>query len=513
MRSVLLSFLALLLGATFFFAGCRSGIESNGEPYDYSFENQEEQDPNEVAYEAYEDEGDLAFETPELDELSDYEEPGHHLVDMRFELVSLIFRLAGRREYMAGGSAYHGRLAISFADFAGHPAVEYARLMSGFISFSYPFWFAMHLDYENGRFALADDISGLVRDGRWTPLSAARFTELVNEFYRDTSFAEFFHSEPNMDYFVNWSERIFRDVYSEFDREWFEQFGLPYQNLRILYAPSKSYVGPVAPLTAIRQGDLGEIFVFAALKRDTNFGRKHIYEIPILALARAISHPLGSELYEFNDEFRRMVDSSVEQNATQWYTLSYQMSLGYLTRALLYMYFEDVHGREDVTFAWLNSAIQAGVFPYLDEVYDMVRSMPAYEVRSLVQGSSVSDWAPVGIHDMADLQIDSSLSESISAALGSDFAVLEELSFFDLSGMLFHHWFLLDVFERGWQPDELQFGEAGIISTRTGDVLVAATRDARTGEVGWRVLIDIGYGGTGHGSPGMRAFHRLPLED
>ncbi len=52
-------------------------------------------------------------------------------VDARVELMSLIFRLAGNREYNQPNSAssYAREISAHFGRFADHPVVEYARAL------------------------------------------------------------------------------------------------------------------------------------------------------------------------------------------------------------------------------------------------------------------------------------------------------------------------------------------------------------------------------------------------
>jgi len=70
----------------------------------------------------------------------------------------------------------------------------------------------------------------------WTFSEASRFVWLLNQFYRDTGFGEFF--EANMEYYQSLSADFYKDVYRHFNSAWFEPFGLNPDNLRIILSPS-----------------------------------------------------------------------------------------------------------------------------------------------------------------------------------------------------------------------------------------------------------------------------------
>jgi hypothetical protein len=116
-------------------------------------------------------------------------------VDPRVELLSLIFRLAGNREYNQGRVASYTEDAEGqFGTFREHPAVKLAgklRNMRG-VSYDACMGMAVHLTdaYDPQlRIPLAPWPESL--DRRWTAESASNFLAAARQFVKDTSFREF----------------------------------------------------------------------------------------------------------------------------------------------------------------------------------------------------------------------------------------------------------------------------------------------------------------------------------
>ena len=123
-------------------------------------------------------------------------------VDARVELVSIIFRLAGNREYnrccMPG---YVMDISRHFGPHRDHPVVKLAadlRRKRG-VSFDAPMSLAVHLTDVN---SLAERVpfeprpAGL--DSRWRPQEAREFLEKARDFVKDANFAGFFKSHKGL---------------------------------------------------------------------------------------------------------------------------------------------------------------------------------------------------------------------------------------------------------------------------------------------------------------------------
>lgn len=124
------------------------------------------------------------------------------LVDPRVELMSIVFRLAGNREYnRAEISGYAGDADAHFAAFKNHPAVEMARKLHGErgISYNAPMSLAVH---ATGIPELAERVSLDPRpealDYRWTPEDARAFLSALRDFVRDANFQAFWEGHASL---------------------------------------------------------------------------------------------------------------------------------------------------------------------------------------------------------------------------------------------------------------------------------------------------------------------------
>lgn len=118
----------------------------------------------------------------------------NNMVDERFECAAVICRLAGRPEYSspdfgAFNTVYHKEVANTFAPFATHEAVEYAKKLSAIICYDKVLQFAVHIKNTGGEFVFIDDINSLF--GAWNEENAKEFLKLFNQFYVDSNYAVF----------------------------------------------------------------------------------------------------------------------------------------------------------------------------------------------------------------------------------------------------------------------------------------------------------------------------------
>ena len=118
-------------------------------------------------------------------------------VDLRVELISIVFRLAGNPEYnMANSkSPYATDVEEHFGKFRDHAAVQMARDLRSQrgISYDAPMNLAVHLDElfpPVPRTAL--DPRPALLDERWTSPDATKFIAALGVFAKDSDFAQFF---------------------------------------------------------------------------------------------------------------------------------------------------------------------------------------------------------------------------------------------------------------------------------------------------------------------------------
>jgi hypothetical protein len=273
------------------------------------------------------------------------------MVDERFELLSLVFRLAGRREYSDIFTAYQQRLFLRFARYRHHPAVSFAAALP--LGYDAVFNFAVHIKKDRFGFFSITNIESLIRDGRWTIESAEAFIPLLNDFYAITSFARFYYT--NMQFYESETLIFIEDVYSRVNFEWYKTYINPLA-MRAIYTPS---------ITIFNYGAIiymnGEnIIVYALL---SSCGTAIIHEF-----CHSFTSPLAELWYYENERFRELSHASIDWEKLPHYATGKIMAMEYLTRAYTILYKVE-HER-----ALLPLLLQekANGFPYIEEVYALI---------------------------------------------------------------------------------------------------------------------------------------------
>ena len=170
-------------------------------------------------------------------------------VDERFELVSIAFRLTGKNAFVhSNPSNYVANIDNYFSKYKNHELIKYL---------------SQTLNQESvidltivSRIAADIEISprGIVVTNQWIPFvkyeeygvdkhdwdwSEAEFKEcvrLLNKFYKDTRFHQFYLSNKS---FYDSIEREFQKIVDQIDTAWFQDiFGKPYQMDNIWLVPS-----------------------------------------------------------------------------------------------------------------------------------------------------------------------------------------------------------------------------------------------------------------------------------
>ena len=147
-------------------------------------------------------------------------------VDPRVELISIIFRLAGNREYNQGKVlSYTSDVEKQFGPYKDHPVIEFAvslRKKYG-VSFDAPMSLAVHISDVNSmkmRVPLEPQPVGL--DTRWRPEDIRDFLEKAGQFAKVSDFNEFI--ETHRPLYEKSSERMRSLLEEEAHLEWFDDF-------------------------------------------------------------------------------------------------------------------------------------------------------------------------------------------------------------------------------------------------------------------------------------------------
>ena len=145
------------------------------------------------------------------------------VVDERTELLSVVFRLVGAKEYVNNGVKTYDQMIDSlFAPFKDHELIKYAteiRKTNG-IGYDAVMSFAINLEINDGKIDFRKNLSSGL-ESRWTEKSAAQFLEYLNDFYTKSKFHEFYLSHKPL-YLM--AEERFTPLLDNVDFTWFEKF-------------------------------------------------------------------------------------------------------------------------------------------------------------------------------------------------------------------------------------------------------------------------------------------------
>ena len=152
---------------------------------------------------------------------SDYFPPAK--VDERIELLSIVFRLAGNREYNSEEfKVYAQDIHKYFDKFKDHPLISFAsklRQEKG-VSYDAVMKMAFHID-QPPLFIPKVEFNDAIPESRWGKDNAMKFIELLKDFYKVTNFEEFYNDHADL---YNIAERNFLPVYKALNIDWYNQY-------------------------------------------------------------------------------------------------------------------------------------------------------------------------------------------------------------------------------------------------------------------------------------------------
>lgn len=385
-----------------------------------------------------------------LKETSDNIKPARdNMVDERFELLSLVFRLAGKEEYGDADTEYQQNLISQFEAFSEHAAVRYAANLP--LGYDAVFNFSVHIMKTGESFAFIDDIGSLVEDGRWTWESAAAFLPLLNDFYRNTRFAEFYQS--NIDFYKNETKRFIDETYSDIELEWFRTYADP-ENLHSIYSPSNTRNNYSATVNGT--------MVYSSVTAD---GSAIVHEY-----CHSFANPIAHKWYKENSEFRQWCDDTLNPETMPFYSTGEIIAGEYVTRAYNTLYYTE-HGYAPISLL-LNEEVQG--FPYIEEVYGLITE---YEKINMSDIESI-------------LGVPYEMGEEQSISIGDREIRWKVLSLSEPLSLVY-----------------MQTEVGNAFDSYTGDVLYVEEAEGTNPFL----LIDLGET-TFQGEAGYRAYCRIPME-
>jgi len=144
-------------------------------------------------------------------------------VDERTESLSIIFRLAGAREYVNNNiPSYAKEIDDYFAPFKDYDVIKFAQKLRIEQGVSYDAVMSMAVALEiSDSVRLCKNLSPLSIDDRWGMDKVNEFIPLLNKFYFDTKFKEFFSNHSAL---YKIAESRFSGIINDVDFVWFEKF-------------------------------------------------------------------------------------------------------------------------------------------------------------------------------------------------------------------------------------------------------------------------------------------------
>lgn len=180
-------------------------------------------------------------------------------VDERFELIGVMFALAGVPEYgQIGVSSYKEDIIDKFISFENSDEIEYIRILNQehAIGYNAVATTTDMLEFHKGIIRLKPcyEISKISEmDSRWNEFLFAEYLKVVNSFYKNSNFHDFYTNHSEL---YNTMETQMDQLLNDIKFEWFESFfGKPFdrqiQVMISLTNSSSNYAIPTGVILGI----------------------------------------------------------------------------------------------------------------------------------------------------------------------------------------------------------------------------------------------------------------------
>ncbi len=157
-------------------------------------------------------------------------------VDQNVELLSIVFRLAGNKEYNgAFFKKYTDGVDSHFSGYREHELIKFARELHQKNGISYDAVVCMAVVLDKKLNPLID-FSTTVPEKRWKKEDATKFVRLLKQFYKDAHCKAFFRENEVL--YQEVSNR-YSAVYKALDLNWFQSFygNKSDENFKIILSP------------------------------------------------------------------------------------------------------------------------------------------------------------------------------------------------------------------------------------------------------------------------------------
>ncbi|WP_426474688.1 DUF4932 domain-containing protein [Chryseobacterium balustinum] len=145
-------------------------------------------------------------------------------VDEKVEIVSIVFRLAGAKEYSSDyNKKYAADINTYFDAYKNSEIVEFIKENRNKNSLGNDavMSMALHLSFKNGKFSQIKEKVNLL-DKRWEKVDKNQFVLLLNQFYKTTNFQQFFNNHSG-DY-KKAEDEYQATILSDFNQVWYSKF-------------------------------------------------------------------------------------------------------------------------------------------------------------------------------------------------------------------------------------------------------------------------------------------------
>jgi hypothetical protein len=268
------------------------------------------------------------------------------VVDERVELLSIVFRLAGAREYSQTNIAsYSSDINTYFNSYKEDEVVKLVRKARrrNKVSYDAVMSMAAHIVCVNDSFKLRDDIEKQSLDKRWGKYTE-RFIVLLNNFYRKTNFHKFCSDHTKL---YETTEERFSESLSNIDIAWFEKFfGEKPKGSFNLILSLASGGGNYGSTVKFTNGNK-DIYSFICIRRTDSLGfpvfKADEYSgVIIHEFCHSFCNPLIEKYYsEMQSSAEKLFKLVKNIIGPQAYTKSIDMCYETLVRASTIMYFKE----------------------------------------------------------------------------------------------------------------------------------------------------------------------------
>lgn len=263
-------------------------------------------------------------------------------VDERVELLSIVFRLAGAKEYSRTKIIeYSYAIDNYFSQYKNDELIRFTKHVrqKNDIGYDAVMNLAVMIDIDNGRIRLNSTIQKECMDRRWGDYYET-FITLLDSFYRRTNFHKFYNDNEKLYSIV---EERFEEVTKEIDIDWLENFFGEEKNSYMLYIMLASTGGNYGPGIKFQNG---EEYVYSIISPTTidssgipTFSTSYYKRIIIHELCHSFcNHLVDKYSLETTEATARIYKSVKEKMRIQAYGAALTMEYETLVRASVIRY-------------------------------------------------------------------------------------------------------------------------------------------------------------------------------